>query len=63
MRERVVEVSSEFYKQLTELLQGDEQVMVPEYAETHGAHLLLLIPSHGTKALVITKRKIQGVQS
>jgi hypothetical protein len=58
MKERVVELTPEMFRNLLEALQEDERSLAAEYADTHGNNLVLY--THGMKRLVFARKKAQA---
>lgn len=58
MKERVIEVTPEWFRQLQDYLAEDERSLAAEYADSHGNNLVLY--SHGMKRLVFARKKAQG---
>lgn len=57
MKERVVELTSEMFRQLYEALQEDERSLAAEHADTYGNNLVLY--TYGMKRLVFARKKAQ----
>ena len=55
MKQRIIEVSSEFFTQLSQHLEQDEQHMSNEHADSHGANYVLWTQDH--KRLVFVRKR------
>ena len=59
MKERVVEVSTEFFKQLGDVLEDDEHTISQEHADSHGNSFVLWTQDH--KRLVFVRKRASNI--